>query len=125
MTKVIPQWKEQLIESYEGDEEIHKLIAESAVDLQGPKEYYLRQGVLKFRNKWVVGSIGGLRRQVFEELHNNSVGGHFGQRATIKRILEYFYWPTIRQEVGRWIREFPICQQVKGRTSRVQDCYNH
>lgn len=114
LSEVVPQWKEQIIESYEGDEDIQQLIAESAVNLQGPREYYLSQGVLKFRNKWVIGATGNLRRQVFDELHSNSVRGHSGQRATIKRILEYFYWPTIRQEVGRWIRECSTCQQVKG-----------
>lgn len=61
----------------------------------------------------MIGSGGGLRKHIFEELHCKGVGGHSGNRATYKRIEEYFSRPTIRQDVGRWVRECKICQQVK------------
>lgn len=91
LSEVVPLWKEQIEESYEGDEEIQDLISKLVVDKSGPQEYYLKQGLLMFRGKWVIGSKGDLRKQVFEELHAQSIGGHSGQRATIKRIMEYFY----------------------------------
>lgn len=56
------------------------------------------------------------RKQIFEELHSNSIGGHSGKRATLKRIREYFYWPTINQTIGQWVRECATCQQIKGET---------
>lgn len=48
-----------------------------------------------------------------------AIGGHSGQRATLKRIMEYFYWPTIGQCVGRWIKECLVCQ-TKGENVRSQ-----
>lgn len=62
----------------------------------------------------MIGKSGSLRRQVFDELHSQSIGCHSGQRATVKRVKEYFYWPTMGQTIGRWIRECAVCQQNKG-----------
>lgn len=78
LTTAVPLWMEQIVHSYEEDKEIGGIIAEVSVDKTGPQEYYLHQGLLQFRGKWVVGCSGNLRRQIFEELHSNGVGGHSG-----------------------------------------------
>lgn len=72
---IVPLWMEQIIASYEGDKELDIIITERAVVKEGPQEYYLSQGLLQYRGKWVIGRTGGLRRQVFEELHCSGVGG--------------------------------------------------
>ncbi|KAL8090164.1 hypothetical protein AgCh_039579 [Apium graveolens] len=87
---------EQIAESYVGDKEIEDLIIDVAVN-----------------------KLGDLRKQIFEELYCKGVGGHSGNRATYKRISEYFYWSSIRQDVGRWVRECEVCQQVKGETVKT------
>lgn len=102
---VIPLWMEQIIATYEGDKELDLIITERTVMKEGPQKYYLNQGLLQYRGKWVIGCVGGLRRQIFEELHGSGVGGHFGNRATYNRVKEYFYWSTMRQDIGRWVRE--------------------
>lgn len=114
ISEVVPMWMSQIEESYEGDTEIQDILTAVTVDKVGPQEYYMRQGLLMYRGKWILGKGGGLRKQVFDELHCQSIGGHSGQRATLKRIMEYFYWPTIRQCIGKWIRECSVCQQTKG-----------
>ena len=114
LSEVVPKWMSQIENSYEGDSEIQEIVAAITVDKGGPQEYYFRQGLLMFRGKWVLGSKGDLRQQVFEELHCHSQGGHSGVRATIKKVMEYFYWPSIRQNIGQWVRECAICQQNKG-----------
>lgn len=80
----------------------------------GPQQYYLTQGLLQYQGKWVLGSSGDLRKQVFEKLHVNGVGGHSGVKATIKRVGEYFFWTTYKQDIGMWVRECEVCQVVKG-----------
>lgn len=114
LSVVTPLWMEQIISSYEGDTDVEEIITKEAIDTSGPQEYYLNQGLLQFRGKWVLGRKNGLRRQVFTELHNNGIGGHSGIRASCKRVMEYFYWSTIRQDIGQWVRECSICQQTKG-----------
>lgn len=110
LSVVTPMWMEQIITSYEGDAEVQQLITEFTVTKHGPQEYYMQQGLLKYKRKWVTGATGELRKQIFEELHSSSIGGHSGRRATLKRIREYFYWPTINQSVGLLVRECSICQ---------------
>lgn len=91
-------------------------MAEVVVDKYGPKQYYMVQGLLQYQGRWVIGKQGDLRTQIFQELHSNGIGGHSGNRATYKRIYEYFFWTTLRQDVGRWVRECGTCQEVKGET---------
>lgn len=102
LSAVTPMWMEQIHTSYDDDSEIQQLITEATVVKEGPKEYYMSQGLLQYKGTWVIGASGELRRQIFDELHGNSIGGHSGRRATLKRIREYFYWPTINQRVGQW-----------------------
>lgn len=102
LTSVIPMWMEEISRSYEGDQEIQDLMTEALVTKAGPQQYYVVQGMLQFKGKWVIGQAGGLRKLVFEELHGNSIGGHSGNGATYKRIAEYFYWSTIRQDDKMW-----------------------
>ncbi|KAL8123831.1 hypothetical protein AgCh_011723 [Apium graveolens] len=73
-----------------------------------------QEGVVLAAGRWVIGSQGSLGRQIFEELHSIGIGGHSGIKATIRRIEEYFSWSTLKQDVGRWVRECGVCQEVKG-----------
>lgn len=114
LSEVVPRWMEQISESYLEDDEIQQIIAEITVDKSGSQEYHLRKGLLLYSGKWVIGKFGSLRKQVFDELHNQSIGGHSGQRATLKKVKEYFYWPMMGQTIGRWIRECAVRQQNKG-----------
>lgn len=45
--------------------------------------------------------------------------GHSGNRTTFKWINEYFHWTTIKQDIGRWVREFCVYQQVKGENVKI------
>lgn len=105
---------EQIIASYDEDAEVNDLITDTIVQKIGPQQYYLSNGLLQYQGRWVLGNNGDLIHQVFEELHQNGVGGHSGNRATYKRITGYFHWPTVRKDVGKWVQECAVCQQVKG-----------
>lgn len=122
LTVVVPMWMEQIGESYIGDQELQEIITEVFINKWGPQQYYLQQGLLKYQGRWVIGSTGELRYQIFEELHCNDIGGHSGNRATYNRIKDYFFWSTIRQDIRKWVRECEICQQVKGEHVKAQGC---
>lgn len=77
LSEVVPKWIEQIEECYKGDMERQNLITELEIDKTGPQEYYLKQGLLMHRGKWVLGSNGELRKQVFDELHAQSNWGAF------------------------------------------------
>lgn len=106
----------QLIESYEGDSEIERVITELLTSKWGPNEFELSKGLLKFKGKWVIDLTADLRRQVFVELHEKGVGGHSGARATLKRIEQYFHWVGMKKDITTWVAECPICQVSKHET---------
>lgn len=91
LTTAQPAWMSQIIESYEGDDNVSEVIAELSTTKMGPNEFELLHGLFKYRGKWVIGFQGELRMQLFEKLHEKGVGGHSGTRATLKRIEQYFY----------------------------------
>lgn len=58
MSEAVPLWMEQLIHSYEGDSEVEGIMDATVVDQTRPQEYYLQQGLLQYRGKWVVKKSG-------------------------------------------------------------------
>lgn len=66
-----------------------------------------------FRGRRVIEGNGELRRQAFKELRCNSIGGIL-DRSTLKKVMDCSHSPTIRQNVGKWIRECAVCQKHKG-----------
>lgn len=44
------------------------------------------------------------RAKLIWEVHYSRVAGHFGTEKTIAVLQKYFYWPKLRQDVGRYIR---------------------
>ena len=52
------------------------------------------------------------RQEVLKLAHGSPMGAHFGVRKTYHRILQYFFWPGLREEVVRHCRECRTCQIV-------------
>ena len=52
-----------------------------------------------------------LVRKALEVAHDQS--GHFGQFKSIKQAEELFYWPTIKSDVVKYLRECLSCQKFK------------
>lgn len=107
------KWKEDLLQSFDTDPKIQELLAQYAVTGQLPDEYELKDGLVFKGGKYYVGKGSELRGQIIENLHNSSEGGHSGVAATIKRIENQFFWPQIKQEVTKWVKECEVCQRNK------------
>jgi len=45
--------------------------------------------------------------------HNNVLIGHPGFHRMYKHIKEYYYWPTIREDIMNFIKTCPECQKLK------------
>ncbi|XP_071954190.1 uncharacterized protein [Antedon mediterranea] len=44
--------------------------------------------------------------------HDNSMSGHLGVRKTHDKIIQHFWWPSLKKEVSRYCRLCHICQVV-------------
>ena len=39
--------------------------------------------------------------------------GHFGRERTLQEVLKLYWWPTVREDVQRYVATCPTCQRVK------------
>jgi len=47
------------------------------------------------------------------EAHYSCMAGNFGTEKTVEVLQNYFYWPKLRQDVGRYIRSCTSCAIAK------------
>ena len=53
------------------------------------------------------------RAKIIWEAHYSRVVGHFGVEKTVAVLQNYFYWPNLRQDVGKYIRSCTACAIAK------------
>ena len=70
-------------------------------------------------NQLVVPS--NLRGEVLKIAHDGVMSGHLGIRKTTDRILNEFFWPTVRKDVQQYCKTCDICQKTipKGKISQL------
>ena len=57
-----------------------------------------------------------LRKKALAFAHDIQ-SGHLGQLKTILKAEDYFYWPNLRNDVKKYVRECITCQQMKASNS--------
>jgi hypothetical protein len=67
------------------------------------------QGVWLRETQIYVTDNKALKKQLFEELHDSKVAGHYGIHKTRRFIERLFWWPALRGEVDRYVRNCPVC----------------
>ena len=100
--------------------EIREYLA-NPVDHDRPTDVYLRgsraaNGLLYKDNKlWVADD---LRLDVIREVHDQPAVGHAGVRRTILLIQQHYFWPKMKQDVNRYIRNCHVCRRAKAPRDR-------
>lgn len=102
--------------SLQGDTVATELISKLIVAPTSMEGYDNKQELLRYHSKLYVGSNGDLRIRIFKELHDSGIGGYSGMRATVARIKQFFYWPTLSSDVKQWVAECSTCQHDKFET---------
>jgi hypothetical protein len=108
-----PQWVQEVIHSYDQDNEATTLRAQLAISSDPVKELSLENGLIKRHGQVWVGSNAGLRTKLIHALHASAVGGHSGIHATYQRIKRSFYWPGLKQDVEIFVKQCETCQRAK------------
>jgi len=104
---------EQVIQSYEDDPNCIELLQKLSIDPAAVPYYSLREGILRYKGKLVIGDNGQLKTQLLETFHQSAFGGHSGERATLKRVQLVFFWPKMQSQVKEFVRSCPVCQKNK------------
>lgn len=110
---VIPEWKQELKASWEGDTLAQELIPSLMIGGTNSQGFTLVDGDIKKEGKYYVGNGNGLRRQIIENSYSSLEGGHSGILTTIKRIQNMFYWPKLKDEVQEFVKACDVCQRCK------------
>ncbi|KAK9397281.1 hypothetical protein NXF25_020642 [Crotalus adamanteus] len=70
-----------------------------------------RDGLAWYRNRLYIPSE--LRHRVFHQCHDSKVAGHFGFVKTLHLARRRFWWPSLRKDIERYVKECHICAQAK------------
>lgn len=53
------------------------------------------------------------RKTLFEYYHSEPSAAHMGTRKVIDKLLQFYYWPKLRNDIGKWVRQCRTCQKIK------------
>lgn len=115
VSELQPQWMMEIKASYEGDEWLRGLKEKLKASEERKQDSKLSeyQGIVRYKGRICVGSMGNWRQRVLEELHSSSLGGHSGITATYQRVKQNFYWPKLKEEVHLFVQGCENCQLNK------------
>ena len=57
-----------------------------------------------------------MKATVLQQVHNSPLGGHSGFLKTLHRVKRDFYWPGLREDVKKYVKECDTCQRLKYET---------
>jgi hypothetical protein len=55
------------------------------------------------------------RKEVMEREHDTKAAGHMGVFKTVERIAKKYWWPGMRTDIQKYVKECLICQEFKRR----------
>lgn len=64
-------------------------------------------------NEWKLVVSKSDRKKILELNHDHPLSGHMGVRKTFARIGEKYYWPKMRSDIIRYVKNCKVCQSVK------------
>ncbi|GJU82173.1 transposon Tf2-1 polyprotein [Tanacetum coccineum] len=95
--------------------ELHKQLTEGLIN---QAHYTVKDGLLLFKGKLLIGRDPHLIQEILREFHCTPVGGHSGVRKTMARVNQTFTWPTMKEDVTEFIKGCYICQGHKAVTTK-------
>ena len=74
--------------------------------------FSIKQGFLFSGNKLCIPQ-SPLRLVLVKEIHERSLGGHFGIQKTLNMLAKHFYWPRMLGIVGKHVLKHETCLKAK------------
>src|SRR5258706_1081805 len=71
----------------------------------------VRNGLLLFEDRLVVPEDDNIKVRLLSEVHNQVSVAHPGQSKTLKLVHDRYYWPHLRTDVRRFVRNCQTCRR--------------
>lgn len=84
------------------------------------KNWSERDGLFWYGGDRMFVPTPALRLALYKQYHDNPTAGHQGSDRTLEKICRDFYWPSIREDVTRYVTSCDSCQRNKPRNSQPQ-----
>ena len=81
-----------------------------------PKGYSLQNGLLLYKGRIYLGTCEALKTAILHQVHDSPLGGHSGFLKTLHRVKKDFYWPGLRADMRKLVKECDTCQRLKSET---------
>jgi len=81
-------------------------------------DYFLQEGLLFKRNELCIPSFS-MRENLIKKKHSGGLGGYFGVDKTYEQLNRFYFWPKLRLEVEKYVKNCKLCQYAKGRSQNV------
>jgi ribonuclease HI len=114
-----PQWVDEVISSYAGDDHTKELLTKLSLDSSVVPNFSLRDGLLRYKTRIWVGHDIQLQTKLISAVHNTALGGHSGISVTYGRLKHLFAWHGMKTAVQNYVSACVICQQARPDRSRL------
>jgi len=113
---ITPDWYQEVVTSYEGDEKIKELLEQLILDPNGRPGYTLTKGVIRYHGRLIIGNCEPLKKKILHSFHEFPLGGHSGIQNTYYKVKQRFYWPQLKKFVTDFVMAFDTCRRCKYET---------
>ena len=81
-------------------------------------EYSLQGGLLFKKHQLYIPGCS-MRYNLIKEKHSGGSAGHFGADTTFEQLTYFYFWPRMRSEVEKYVKNCKICQYAKGKSQNT------
>ena len=60
-----------------------------------------------------------MRENLIKEKRSGGLAVHFGTDKTYEQLSHFYFWPKMRTEVDKFVKNCKICQYAKGRSQNA------
>jgi len=106
-------WLKAVVDATKNDKSLLHIYQSCVRNASKFGDYTLYKDVIVRKGRIMVPNDHTLINLILAEFHASKVGGHAGTTRTIARIGAQFYWPKMRKDIKKFIKECVICQQAK------------
>ena len=86
--------------------------------------WYKKDNLIHWKTLLYIPPNPQLREQIIQQNHDHPLAGHPGIRHTLNLLKTWYYWPTIKWDIARYIKGCNKCQRVKTDTSGKKTLLN-